>query len=263
VSNRDHEVLRRSRQLTRRSFLTGGAAAVAGLAGWHWLANSALEDGIPWPLRRLLEFNEGLARAAFRETRLAPVFPAAAAADFAALRRNGRLGLEAPLDTATWSLHVENGPGREHRLSLADIQALPRTDMVTELKCIEGWSQVIAWGGATLRDFVLKFGLGTRSGAAPDLEGRRDDLYRYVALETPDGDYYVGLDIDSALQPQTLLCYEMAGRPLTPAHGAPLRLAIPVKYGIKNLKRIGRLRFTDERPRDYWAERGYDWYAGL
>jgi DMSO/TMAO reductase YedYZ molybdopterin-dependent catalytic subunit len=66
----------------------------------------------------------------------------------------------------------------------------------------------------------------------------------------------------SAVHPQTLLCYEMDGRPLTPEHGAPLRLVIPVKYGIKNLKQIGTIRFTDVRPADYWAERGYDWYAG-
>ena len=45
--------------------------------------------------------------------------------------------------------------------------------------------------------------------------------------------------------------------------GAPLRLIIPVKYGIKNLKQIGAITFTDERPADFWAERGYDYYAGL
>jgi len=46
------------------------------------------------------------------------------------------------------------------------------------------------------------------------------------------------------------------------AHGAPLRLVIPVKYGIKSIKQIGSIRFTNRRPPDYWAERGYDWYAG-
>src|SRR5438445_25196 len=80
--------------------------------------------------------------------------------------------------------------------------------------------------------------------------------------ETPDGGYYVGLDMESALHPQTLLCYEMNGQPLTLAHGAPLRLVIPVKYGIKNIKRIGTIRFTNQRPADYWAEQGYDWYSG-
>lgn len=60
-----------------------------------------------------------------------------------------------------------------------------------------------------------------------------------------------------------LLAWEMNGTPLTSERGAPLRLVIPVKYGIKNIKRIGSIRFTAERPTDYWAERGYDWFAGL
>jgi DMSO/TMAO reductase YedYZ molybdopterin-dependent catalytic subunit len=54
----------------------------------------------------------------------------------------------------------------------------------------------------------------------------------------------------------------MNDKPLDWHHGAPLRLAIPVKYGIKNIKRIGTIRYTNVRPADFWAERGYDWYAG-
>ncbi len=100
-----------------------------------------------------------------------------------------------------------------------------------------------------------------REGRAGN-SGDARSLLDYAAIETPDGEYYVGLDMASALNPQTLLCYEMNGQPLTPQHGAPLRLVIPLKYGIKNLKRIGTIRFTDVRPADYWAERGYDWYAG-
>jgi DMSO/TMAO reductase YedYZ molybdopterin-dependent catalytic subunit len=82
-------------------------------------------------------------------------------------------------------------------------------------------------------------------------------------MATPDEDYYVGLDIKSALHPQTLLAYERNGQPLEWEHGAPLRLIIPVKYGIKNIKRIGLIRYTDDRPDDYWSEEGYDWFAGL
>jgi DMSO/TMAO reductase YedYZ molybdopterin-dependent catalytic subunit len=62
---------------------------------------------------------------------------------------------------------------------------------------------------------------------------------------------------------QTVLTYEMNERPLSLENGAPLRLIIPVKYGIKSLKRIGKIIFSDERLPDYWAERGYDWYSGL
>lgn len=140
-------------------------------------------------------------------------------------------------------------------LTLDAIRNLPRalhTEMVTELKCIEGWSVVVQWAGVRFADFVAHYRSTKNS----------ENLPAYVGIETPDGEYYVGLDIESALHPQTLLCYEMNGQPLTPEHGAPLRLVIPVKYGIKNIKRIGTIRFTDERPKDYWAEQGYDWYAG-
>jgi DMSO/TMAO reductase YedYZ molybdopterin-dependent catalytic subunit len=148
-------------------------------------------------------------------------------------------------------------------LTLDDIRALPRVEMTTELKCIEGWSTIVNWAGARFADFAARYQPPARAGGGtPDARERPQELVRYVGLETPDGGYYVGMDMASALHPQTLLCYEMNGQPLTPEHGAPLRLVAPVKYGIKHIKRIGRITFTDERPGDFWAERGYDWYSG-
>jgi DMSO/TMAO reductase YedYZ molybdopterin-dependent catalytic subunit len=245
------------RRLSRRGFAWSGAAVLAGWGGWHWLTTRSPEDGLPWPLRRVLEFNERVACAAFRSDRRAPSFSRSLAR---MPRVNGTIGLESGLDPKSWRLRVE-GAARDRpalSLALADIRALPRVEMTTELKCIEGWSTVVNCAGARLSDLAAEAGLATRSGehkGAANLAG-------YVALETPDGGYYVGLDIASALHPQTLLCYEMAGAPLTSDHGAPLRLVIPIKYGIKSLKRIGTIRFTAVRPADFWAERGYDWYAG-
>jgi DMSO/TMAO reductase YedYZ molybdopterin-dependent catalytic subunit len=246
---------------TRRAFAWGGAAALAGVAGWRWLVTRGEEGGVPWPLRRALEFDERLGRAAFRPSRLSPEFPASAARE---PRVNGDLGLESPLDPAAWRLRVVGPAGDRaaRSLTLGEIRALPRVEMTTELRCIEGWSEVVRWAGARLADLAAATGLATRSGRPPDPEGAPADLLDYVALRTPDGAYYVGLDMAGALHPQTLLGYEMNGRPLTPRHGAPLRLVAPIKYGIKSLKRIGTIRFTDTRPADYWAERGYDWYAG-
>jgi hypothetical protein len=261
IAGPDAEVEWRMRRMSRRSFLWGAAAITAGFAGWRWLITRRPDDGIPWPFRRALEVNEQLALDYFRDSRRAPTFPRALAG---MPRTNGDLGLSEDFDPAQWKLTVDGlAESAEPRLfTLADIKALPRVEMVTELKCIEGWSQVVRWAGARLADFIAKHPPTTRSGGAPDVRRRPEDLVRYVSLETPDGGYYVGLDMESALHPQTLLCYEMNGEPLTPEHGAPLRLAIPVKYGIKNIKRIGTIRFTDRRPADYWAEQGYDWYAG-
>ena len=106
------------------------------------------------------------------------------------------------------------------------------------------------FGGVRFLDFLTRFGLGTRSGQAPDPLTKPHDLYRYVYLATPDEDYYVGLDMASALHPQTLLCDTMNWQPLTRQHGSPLRLYLAVKYGYKSLKRIGLIRFQDEQPPD-------------
>jgi hypothetical protein len=247
----------RIRRLTRRSFLWGAGAGLAGLGGWSWLQTCGEVDGLRWPLRRALEFNEWLSRGYLSSERLAPTF---AREQVRAPRVNGSLGLEGAFDPAVWKLRALGAAGAPaQEVSLQDIKSLPRVEMITELKCVEGWSTVVQWAGARLADFAARHSLATRSGRPPD---RAEDLAQYVGLETPDGGYYVGLDMPSALHPQTLLCYEMNGVPLTLEHGGPLRLVTTLKYGIKNLKRIGTISFMDRRPPDYWAERGYDWYAG-
>ena len=209
---------------------------------WEWIRTRRTDNGLPWPLRAGLNANEQVTRDYYREARLPRTFPPGAGESG---RVNGSIGIEDDPDP-NWKLHFG-----DLSLGLEDIQGLPKTVMITELKCIEGWSRVIQWGGARFRDFVARF---HTDAVDPD---------QYVALETPDGDYYVGLDMASAMHPQTLLCYEMNGHPLQPQHGAPVRLVTPLKYGIKNLKRIGKIDFSTSRPKDYWAERGYDWYAGF
>ena len=185
-------------------------------------------------------FNERLTRKLLGAQGLAPTFPRDRAKE---PKENGSIGLDD--EVAGWTLKID-APGHPSRaLSLDEVKALPRVEMTTELMCVEGWSEVVTWAGTPLRHI-----------APPDAP-------EYVSLSTPDKLYYVGLDLESALHPQTLLAWEMNGSPLTPEHGAPLRLVVPVKYGIKNIKRIGTIAFTDTRPADYWAERGYDWYSGL
>lgn len=139
-------------------------------------------------------------------------------------------------------------------LTMDDIRRLPFHRMVTQFKCIEGWSDIASWGGARLADLIAAYPPARRADGS---------LPRYVYMETPDGDYYCGYDMKVALHPQSLLVYEMGGRPITRYHGAPLRLHSPLKYGYKQIKRIGLIAYTDLKPDDYWTKLGYDWYAGL
>ena len=138
-------------------------------------------------------------------------------------------------------------------LTMQDVARLPRHELVTQFKCIEGWSQVVHWAGVRMADFLEAYPPARVNGKEP----------RYVYMETPDGDYYTGYDLHVCRHPQTLLVTEMMGQPLTQFHGAPLRLHMPTKYGYKQIKRIGLIAYGDTKPDDYWTELGYDWYAGL
>ena len=84
-----------------------------------------------------------------------------------------------------------------------------------------------------------------------------------MLLSTPNGVYTSAIDLASAMHPQTLLCDRINGVPLPENHGGPLRIVIPVKYGIKNIKWLATVQFLETKPTDYWTDRGYDWYAGL
>jgi DMSO/TMAO reductase YedYZ molybdopterin-dependent catalytic subunit len=257
----NEQVRRRMRQKSRRSFLGLGAGLVAGAGALGWLTTRREIDGLPWPFRKTLEVNEQLACDYFSTGRLCP---ASNRDQISADRVNGDIGLDEDVDLATWKLEVQGLASRDEPLMLGldAIKKLPRTQMTTEFKCIEGWSVVVQWAGARFTHFMKAYPPQTRSGDPFSLD-RPEDLPPYVRMATPDGGYYVGLDMESILHPQTLLCYERNGAPLSQERGAPLRLVIPVKYGVKNIKRIGTIRYSIVRPVDYWAEQGYDWYVGL
>lgn len=229
---------------SRRGFLVGGVAALTGIFGWRWMSDKTKE----FLYQGAFALNEQVSQFFYRPSRLAPEFPPERITE---ARVNGMEGLE---DETNEQFIFVSRPGisAAQEVSIDEIKRLPRTEMITELKCIEGWSIIVHWAGVRFSDFAAYI---MPNKAINDLPG-------YVSLTTPDGKYYVGWDLPSIMHPQTLLAYEMNGAPLTLAHGAPLRLASPTKYGIKQIKRIGRIEFTAERPKDFWAEYGYDWYSG-
>lgn len=246
-------------KIKRRNFVSFATFFVLGggaFLGWRSLLNAPTEvpgitSGTKAPLRRALNQTELFFRNFFSNNHLVKTYPMERAARN--VRVNSLIGIrddnEFILDN--WRLNVVTKNGKSLNIDLNEIKALPKTEIIYDFKCVEGWDQIQHWGGVKMIDFLSHFNL------------EEEISQQYMGLETPNGKYYVGLEMESATHPQTLLAYEMNGKPLMNKHGAPLRLIIPVKYGIKNLKRIGTMKFSNSRPRDYWAEHGYDYYSGL
>jgi hypothetical protein len=222
---------------------------IASILVWNQLNKQPMVADVPKPLRTVLDKNEKVFSNFLSDKHLAKTFPITAAVK--KVRVNGDIGMGDDFDPVAWKLRVIRNPGDTLLITLDQIKALPKTEIIFDFKCIEGWSQVTHWGGVRFSDFATRFNLT----AQMQLD--------YVGLATPDKKYYVGIDMPSIMHPQTLLCYEMNGKPLPMNQGYPLRLIIPVKYGIKHLKRIGTISFSAERPPDYWYERGYDYFSGL
>jgi DMSO/TMAO reductase YedYZ molybdopterin-dependent catalytic subunit len=245
------------KQIRRRTFIAFGSFAVlqgAAIYGWRKLYTAPDEvagvtAGTRKPLRRALNQTELFFRRVFSNNHLVKTYPKEMAAKN--VRHNSDIGVDHNFDLDTWELKVMNGATEILSIGIDEIRTLPKTEIVFDFKCVEGWDQIQHWAGVKFADFVAHYKLDKLA----EME--------FVGMATPDKQYYVGIDMPSAMHPQTIMAYEMNDKPVPPNHGAPLRLIIPVKYGIKNLKRISTITFSNTRPPDYWAEQGYDYYSGL
>ncbi len=245
-------------QIKRRTFISFSvfaAASTAGIAAWRYFINLPQTDnGLSGATRSVFSLNENANDSIFNQQNLAPTYSKSMAVKTP--RVNGDIGVDEDIDLAEWELEIVNPVTNESTyLDMEAFKDLQKEDIVFDFKCIEGWNEIVHYGGVKLSDFLKKHNLGRKKDS--------NEWYKYVGLETPDGAYYVGLDIKSAMHSQTLLCFDMNGEALSVEHGAPLRLIIPVKYGVKNLKCIGKMFFSDSPPRDYWHENGYVYDAAL
>ena len=163
-----------------------------------------------------------------------------------------------------WRLQVDGLVERPMQLSLGELRALPARTQITRHDCVEGWSCIGKWTGVPL-SIVLQ-----RAGLKPDA--------RYIVFYCADSPgqwleaadkYYESIDLIDALHPQTILAYEMNGAPLGIPYGAPLRVRLERQLGYKMAKYIMRVEAVESFQGiagghgSYWADRNYEWYAGI
>lgn len=146
--------------------------------------------------------------------------------------------------------------------SLAEIRAFPSRTQITRHDCVEGWSAIGKWKGARLSALLEAVHLKPNA--------------RYVVFHCADhmekvgsSPYYESIDMDDAFHPQTILAYELNGKTLPVANGAPLRLRLERQLGYKMAKYVMRIEIVEDfsgiasGKGGYWEDRGYEWYAGI
>ena len=260
----DPSILRR---WTRRDLLLFGVGALAALAvGGSQLPREVLQRlGLDrakngpenkWLLNKALQLDDAVSAALYSQQHLAPTYTKS---QITPLKNNYNGATPDPSYIPGWRLTLD---GLSSGLSVSlDIEALLERyrihDEITRLVCVEGWSAIAWWSGLRFDDLLRSH--------PPVSEAKWACIESAVNLDAngnPDR-YFVSLDLQTARHPQTLLATHLNGSPLTVEHGAPLRLIVPVKLGLKNVKAITRITYTKDEPPDYWAKRGYSHYDGI
>jgi len=231
----------------RRRFLLAGAAAGASalLAACGWNGGPLADD-----LKGFSRVNDRLSGLLFSPHRLAKTYPVSRrtpGTHFPAYYISD--GIPMLMDPSAWRLEVGGLVRRPGTFTSAQIEALPRVSYTVKHHCVEGWTAIATWAGASFA------ALAERVEPLPGA--------RYVNFRSFDRGYHNGWDLASAMHPQTILAYAFNDRRLAPDHGAPLRLYAPTKLGYKLTKYLVSIEFTAERPGGYWEDQGYPWYGGL
>jgi DMSO/TMAO reductase YedYZ molybdopterin-dependent catalytic subunit len=255
------------RRWTRRDVLLFGAGALATLAvGGSQLPRKLLQQlrldpggaagPDKWLLNKALRLDDDVSTALYSQHHLVPTYTKS---QITPLKNNYNGATPDPAYIPGWRL-ILDGLSSGLAVSL-EIEALLARhqihDQITRLVCVEGWSAIAWWSGLRFDELLHAY--------PPVSQAKWAHLESSVNLDAngnPDP-YFVSIDLLTAQHPQTLLATHVNGKPLTVEHGAPLRLLVPMKLGLKNIKAITRITYTKDEPPDYWAKRGYSRYDGI
>jgi len=154
-----------------------------------------------------------------------------------------------------WTVKLDGMVEKEQTIDIDElIRKIGLEERSYRHRCVEAWSMAIAWTGLP---FAKLIELAKPLGGAKYVRmetflnpkvapGQKQSWYPWPYVE--------GLTMAEATNELAFLATGAYGHPMAKQHGAPLRLAVPWKYGFKSIKSIVRFSFTDKRPRGMWED---------
>jgi sulfoxide reductase catalytic subunit YedY len=154
-----------------------------------------------------------------------------------------------------WTVTFDGMVEREQTVDIDTLLAkMPLEERVYRLRCVEAWSMVVPWSGFPMKALV--------EFAKPTSAAKYVKMTTFKNPEVASGQkefwypwpYVEGLTMAEATNELAFIATGLYGKPVPRQNGAPLRLAVPWKYGFKSIKSIVRFTFTDQRPKSFWEE---------
>lgn len=171
------------------------------------------------------------------------------------------------LSVSPWQVTIDGMVAKKQTIDIDElIHRMPLEERLYRHRCVEAWSMTIPWTGFPLSELVKL--------AEPDSGARFLRMETFMDKEVAPGQaqtwnpwpYVEGLTLEEANNELAFMVVGTYGHTALKQHGAPLRLAVPWKYGFKSIKSIVRFTFTDERPTSFWqslAGREYGFWANV
>ena len=152
-----------------------------------------------------------------------------------------------------WTVTITGMVEKEFQIGIDDLLAkMPLEERVYRHRCVEAWSMTVPWSGFPMRALVdlarplagAKYVRMTSFQGIKAAIGQREAWYPWPYIE--------GLSVAEATNELAFLATGLYGKPIPKQNGAPLRLAVPWKYGFKSTKGIVAFEFTNNRPVSFW-----------
>jgi sulfoxide reductase catalytic subunit YedY len=154
-----------------------------------------------------------------------------------------------------WTVKIDGMVEKPQEVGIDDlIRKMPLEERLYRHRCVEAWSMAVPWTGFPLAKLV-EFAKPSSSAKYVRMEtfldrgmavGQRASWYPYPYVE--------GVTMAEAMNELAFVVTGAYGKPVSKSQGAPLRLALPWKYGFKSIKAIVRVTFTDQRPKGFWEQ---------
>lgn len=167
------------------------------------------------------------------------------------------------LTIAPWTITVEGEVEKAYTLDSTDINKLfGNEERIYRLRCVEGWAMVVPWSGVSLCKLIERARPTSRARFVEFVSLKRtSEMIGQRAAGSLDWPYREGLRIDEAMHPLTFAVTGLYGEALPKQNGAPLRIAVPWKYGFKSPKAITHIRLVAEQPMTSWVRRAASEYG--
>jgi sulfoxide reductase catalytic subunit YedY len=177
-------------------------------------------------------------------------------------------GLAANFKTDGWKVEVGGLVNKPMTFSMDDLtKKFAQEERVYRLRCVEGWSMVIPWTGFAVASLLKA--VEPKSNAKFVRFVSLDDSKQYPGqndIFSFTWPYAEALRLDEAMNDLAFMVTGLYGKPLPNQSGAPLRLAVPWKYGFKSAKAIVKIELVEEQPKTFWTLANaaeYGFYANV